>query len=428
MYTLRSFILFGMLCCFNEFQAQFSPQRLFEKDLPKKIKFNTDPQNTKYKDEPFVYKDSSMNMVHAVWTQFDDYKSKNKKDLSVIYYANSSDSGRTWTQSKQVNRLAGDCLNGDSTLKGPMIGIGMKGELYITWAGPSGLAFQRSLDHGKTWLDEEKRIAPIKNGWSYKVNGVQTNGLPQLACDLSKSEFSGRIYVCWGDEKAGEKNKDVFLVYSDDKGESWTEPILVTFHPNHKEQFCPRLQVDPKTGKLYILYFDKQNSYSGEYSDLYLAQSENGGLKFDYYQLNQFTFKFNSNYHALEYTNQIIKAYWMQATKADRFGYFSVSINDSSILAYQAKWNAKEMKIERNFMFSQNIKIDYEISNNSIVTAVLTKPLDSKFEKILFENKRCFAGKNKFDIDTKIVKLPRDTYILSFYYLGRNSFVWIIAE
>jgi hypothetical protein len=39
--------------------------------------------------------------------------------------------------------------------------VGKNGEVFVCWAGEKGLAFQRSLDSGKTWLKEEKIINTI---------------------------------------------------------------------------------------------------------------------------------------------------------------------------------------------------------------------------------------------------------------------------
>ena len=429
MYTLRNilfFIVLGFYC--KELNAQFineiGPQLLHVK----KENYKIDPNNTKRKDLPFVFKDVMGNTLHATWTQFDKYKSKDKRHLSVIYYAASNDSGKTWTQPKQLNKFAGNCSDGDSTVKGPRLCKGPKGEIYATWAGPKGLAFQRSLDTGKTWLPEEKIVAALKGGWTCKVNGITTDGLAQLVCDTGSSEFKGRIYVCWSDEKNGEKNKDVFLVYSDDKGETWTDPILLSYHPNHKEQFSPRMLLEPTTGKLFVLYFDKQNDFSGKYCDLYLAVSGNGGLKFDYFRLNEIPFQFNANFHELILEDKKMYPIWLQVSGEKRFGYFTVNFNDSNIMAYNEREMKAEMLIERSFSFAERIQIDFTLHNNTELTAVITKPLEPKFEKIVVEKKRCFAGKNNITVDTKNLKLPKDNYVLSLYYSGRNTFVWIVAE
>ncbi len=394
--------------------------------VPAKGGLLIDQQNKKYKDPAQLYFDAKRHLWHATWTQFDNYKSKSKQDVSVIYYAQSLE-GSAWSSSKQINTFNGDCLDGDSTVKGAMPCVGKEGEVYVCWAGSKGLAFQRSLDSGKTWLKEEKIINAIPKGWSSKVDGIKTNGLPVIACDLSKGEFSGRIYICWSDEKNGEKNKDVFLVYSDDQGEHWTEPILVSYRPNHKEQFKPCMKVDTLTGDVSILYFDKQNYAEGRETDLTLAISKNGGLKFEYFKLNESSFLFNSNFTDLKIENGI-KARWLQPDKSNRFVLYEVAVNDSTIASYYLNESGKDVQTERSVKFSDKIDLDCVFPNNALVNAVITKPLEPGFEKWIFKNKRVFAGKNNLVLDLKSGGIKKGNYVVTLYYNSRNSYVWITDE
>jgi len=422
----KTLLFLVLVFLFKNQHAQFHAVLTEGNYAPTDVKFLIDEQNVKRKDSPHTYFDASRGLWHATWTQFDVYKSKQKKDFSVIYYSR-SDEGKTWTTPKQLNSVNGDCLDGDSTVKGPMPCVGTKGEVYVTWAGPKGLAFQCSIDSGKTWLKEEKIINPIKGGWANKVDEIKTNGLPYIACDHSAGEFRGRIYICWSDEKNREKNKDVFLVYSDDRGEHWTEPVLVSYRPNHKNQFKPCMRVDTLTGYVYILYFDKQNYFMGKETDLYLAQSKNGGLKFDYFKINEKSFPFNSNHIELAEKNGI-QARWVQANNSKRFGLYEVTFNDSTIGTYYLEEGAKELEVERTFKFSEKISIDYMLKQNALVTAVITKPLEPGFEKLIVKDKSAFKGKNNLLIDVKTAGLKKGNYVLTLYYAGRNTFVWITED
>lgn len=411
---------------FTNHQAQFKAILTEGDFVPASTKMSIDEKNTKHKDAPHVYFDNARNLWHATWTQFDSYKSKRKEDVSVIYYARSIE-GKTWTAPKQLNVISGDCLDDDNAVKGPMPCVGIYGEVFVTWASPKGLVFQCSLDSGKTWLKEEKIIHEMKGGWSNKVDGIKTNGLPHIACDRSTKEFQGRIYITWSDEKNGEKNKDVFLVYSDDNGEHWTESILVSYRPNHQEQFAPCIKVDTLTGYVYILYFDKQNYYDGNETDIYLAVSKNGGLKFDYFKVNEHAFPYNSNFRELAYNNGICVR-WVQVDDSKRFGLYEVVVNDSAIGSYYLRENQQELEIERSFTFSDKINIDFNIKRNAFLTAVITKPLEPGFERIMVKEKRMYEGKNSLLIDTKAAGLKKGNYVLTLYYNGRNTFVWINEE
>ena len=419
-------ILLLMFCLPGLQKAQFRSVLIEGDYAPIETKLTAEELNIKHRDAPHLYFDSGRGFWHATWTQFDAYKSKKKKDVSVIYYSR-SDEGKTWTTPRQLNTIFGDCLDGDSTVKGPMPCLGPSGEIYVTWASPKGLAFQCSSDSGKTWMKEEKIINPIKNGWACKVDGIKTNGLPFISCDLSKGEFRGRIYICWSDEKNGVRNKDVFLVYSDDKGENWTEPILVTYRPNHKEQFKPCMKVDTLTGFVYIAYFDKQNYFSGKDTDISLALSKNGGLKFDYFKVNELPFSYNSNFLGLT-DNNGIRPRWVQVDGSRRFGLYEVAVNDTTIGEYYLKESAEDIELERSFKFADKISLDYKLKHNAIVTAVITKPLEPGYEKVVVKDLRAYEGKNTLLIDTKANNLKKGNYVLTLYYNNRNAFVWITEE
>ncbi|WP_317899579.1 sialidase family protein [Aurantibacillus circumpalustris] len=422
----KSFYFSLLIFLFLKHQAQFQAVLTEGDFIPASTKMSIDEKNTKHKDAPHVYFDNTRNLWHATWTQFDSYKSKRKEDLSVVYYARSIE-GKTWTSPKQLNSTFGDCSDDDNTLKGPMPSVGSGGEIYVTWIGPKGLMFQCSRDSGTTWLKEEKIINPVKGGWASKVDEIKTNGLPFITCDNSNGEFKGRVYITWSDEKNGEKNKDVFLVYSDDSGEHWTEPILVSYRPNHKEQFMPSIKVDSLTGYVYILYFDKQNFYSGKETDLTLALSKNGGLKFDYFKINEHPFLFNANFHEI-IDNNGIRVRWVQAVESNRFDLYEVLVNDSSIGHYYLSEESKEMEIERSFKFADKITLDFTVKQNAFITAVITKPLEPGFEKLVVKEKRVFEGKNSMSIDMKLNGLKKGNYVLTLYYNSRNTFVWINEE
>lgn len=387
----------------------------------------------KVQDKHWACVDERTNTIHVSWTQFDVYESSDPKDTSIIRYSNSKDGGVTWTEPKKISAFTGDCVDSDNTVEGATPCIGPNGEIYIAWAGPKGLVFQRSLDGGITFLKEEKIIAPIKNGWDYKINGVQrANGLPFTACDNSTGPNRGRIYICWGDEKNGEKNKDVFLVYSDDKGETWTEPILITYRPNHKEQFMPFMTVDQKTGYLYVLYYDRQNYADNLNTDIYLAVSKNGGLKFDQYKVNETSFKpakdvFFGDYIGLSVVKNNIRPIWMQMDEKKQLSIYTAIINDSALANYKKNY-VNEVTLEKTFKYEPKLKINYTANNNIVLTAAITKPLDASFEKIVVKDLKVKKGNNVLTINSKKLGLPKGNYVLTLYYNGTNEFVWITEE
>ena len=387
----------------------------------------------KVQDKHWACVDEKTNTIHVSWTQFDIYNSSDPKDTSIILYSNSKDAGVTWAEPKRISAFAGDCKDSDNTVEGAVPCMGPNGEVYIAWAGPKGLVFQKSLDGGKTFLKEEKIISSIKNGWDYNVNGVsRANGLPFTICDLSTGANRGRIYICWGDEKNGETNKDVFIVYSDDKGETWSDPIIVTYRPNHKEQFMPYITIDQKTGFVYVLYYDRQNYMDNTTTDIYLAVSKNGGLKFEYFKINETSFKavkniFFGDYVGVSAVNGIVRPIWMQIGEDKKLCIYTAIINDSVLANYQIK-DVNQIKIEKMIKYQAKMKINYLVETSGVITASITKPLEPGFEKIVIKDKKVNKGANQFSINAKRLKLPKGNYVLTLYFNNRNEFIWITEE
>jgi hypothetical protein len=388
----------------------------------------------KVQDKHWAFVDKKTNTIHVTWTQFDKYESKEPGDSSIIRYSNSKDGGQTWAEPKKISYYKGDCLDSDNTVEGATPCMGPNSEVYVAWAGPKGLTFTKSLDGGKTFLEKETVINPIKNGWDYNVDGVsRCNGLPFTACDLSNSVHRGRIYVCWGDEKNGEKNKDVFIVYSDDKGETWTEPILVTYHPNHKEQFMPFMTIDQSTGYLYLLYYDRQNFATEAFTDVSMAVSKNGGLKFNYYKINQTSFKpdkevFFGDYIGLSAVNNLIRPIWMQMNYKKELSIYTAIINDTLLNNYDLINSKKEIELQKQITFSDKIKIEFNSSIKTNATIAFYKPLEASYEKIIYKSLKLKKGKNTLSINTKKLGIEKDNYMLFFYYNNTNQYSWIIKE
>ncbi len=390
--------------------------------------------NKKVQDKHWACVDKKTNTIHVTWTQFDKYESKDVTDSSIIQYSNSKNGGQTWAEPKKISFYNGDCLDSDNTVEGATPCMGPNGEIYVAWAGPKGLVFTKSIDGGHTFLQKETIITLIKNGWNYNVDGLQrSNGLPFTACDLSNGEHNGRIYISWGDEKNGEKNKDIFIVYSDDKGETWTEPILVTYHPNHKEQFMPFMTVDQTTGYLYLLYYNRQNFAEGALTDVYMAISKNGGVKFEYYKVNEKSFKpaskiFFGDYIGLSAVNSAVRPIWMQMDDKKQLSIYTAIINDTILNNYNLLNSKQKIQLQKQLVFADNIKVEINSDIKTIATIALYKPLDAAFEKIIFKNKKLKKGKNNISINTKKLGLEKDNYMLFVYYNTTNQYSWILKE
>src|ERR1044071_1040239 len=83
---------------------------------------------------------------YLAWTRFDVYGSADPEHHSQIYFSRSTDQGQTFTMPIRISDTGGDCLDGDNTVEGAVPAVGPNGEVYVVWAGPLGLVFDKSLD------------------------------------------------------------------------------------------------------------------------------------------------------------------------------------------------------------------------------------------------------------------------------------------
>ncbi len=217
--------------------------------------------------------------VYASWTDFSKYGSQDSKDSSVIVFSRSTNRGETFEKFVRVSDVAGDALDDDNTMEGAVTAVGTNGEIFMCWAGPKGLYFDRSFDGGVTW-GKDKILTSTPGGWAFDMSGIsRCNGLPVTCCDISNSKYRGTIYVNWADHRNGDP--DVFILKSTDRGVTWSAPIRVNDDPvgNGKAQFFSWMSVDPKTGEIAVVFYDRRNR-GGDTTDVYLARSIDGGATF----------------------------------------------------------------------------------------------------------------------------------------------------
>ena len=224
-----------------------------------------------------------------LWTQFDQYGSDNEAHKSRIMLAQSKD-GKKWSGPVRVSQ-EGDCANDDLTPRGGNAVVSKDGYMVSAWAYDQKLYVDRSFDKGRTWLSNDIEAAKQPGGSVLEIPGLSTaNGLPTLLIDQSSGRFAGSLYLIWADQKNGEEDTDIWCSRSLNYGDSWTPPVRVNNDEKGSHQFMPAGVLDPSTGKLYIVYYDRRRQ-EDEKTDIYLAYSTDQGSTFSSVKISENPFQ-----------------------------------------------------------------------------------------------------------------------------------------
>lgn len=242
------------------------------------------------------------NNLYMAWTEFDKYGSSNPNDSTQILFSRSTDFGDTWSIPVRISDRGGDCVDSDNTVEGAVPAVGPNGEIYISWAGPLGIMFDKSTDEGKTF-GKDIFITSQFGGWDFAVPEIyRCNGLPVTVCDISNSPYRGHIYVLWSDQRNGVDNTDVFLIESTDGGKTWGENRRVNNDTSGRHQFFPWITIDPFTGIIYIVFYDRRNT-AGDATEVYVARSRDGGESFENFKVSESPFTPRSSIFFGDYIN-----------------------------------------------------------------------------------------------------------------------------
>ncbi|NOX46817.1 MAG: T9SS type A sorting domain-containing protein [Chlorobi bacterium] len=296
----------------------------------------------KVQDKEWAVVDWTNNNIYVSWTEFDVYGPFNPgsvtpEDSSRIMFSKSLDGGTTWSEAQKINQVSGDVWDSDETVEGAVPAVGPNGEVYVAWAGPEGLVFDRSTDQGETWLDEDIFVSDIPDGWDYGIPGIsRANGLPITVCDLSGGDYHGNIYINWSDQRNGEDDTDVWMAKSTDGGNTWSEAKRVNDDPSGKQQFFTWMAIDQATGYLWFVWYDRR-AYTDNNTDVYMALSKDGGESFINFKVSEEPFLPMNNVFFGDYTNvsvhnNVVRPIWARLQNGN-LSVLTAIVDAESIIA-----------------------------------------------------------------------------------------------
>jgi hypothetical protein len=372
---------------------------------------------TKAQDKSWAVVDPQTNVIYCTWTQFDEYGVPTPTDSSIILFAKSTDNGQTWSALQRLNKIAGNCYDSDSTVEGAVPTVGTNGEVYVSWASLEGLKFDRSLDGGNTWLDDDIFVSDQPGGWDLTVPGIQRcNGLPVTDCDRSNSPYKGNIYINWSDQRNGTTDTDIWLSKSTDGGNTWCAPKRVNNDPAGKQQFFTWMTVDQVTGYIWFVFYDRRN-YTDNKTDVYMAVSKDGGDTFTNFKISSSYFTPNAgvfigDYNNVSAYNNIVRPIWTRMSG----GSVSVwtAIIDSTLVGIDNPGVTYDFALEQNSPnpFSDNTFISFKLHHECIASLKVHDIMGREIATII-ENEKLPAGRHTRQFDASGYDLKSGVYYFS---------------
>jgi len=378
----------------------------------------------KAQDKQWAIVDRKSNAIYVTWTQFDDYGSTHTKHKSKIRFTKSTDGGDTWTDPVVINEINGDCIDDDDTVEGAVPAVGPNGEIYVAWAGPAGIVFDKSTDGGETWLDNDIFIDEMPGGWAYDIPGImRANGMPVTLCDLSGGPNHGTIYVNWSDQRNGVDDTDIWLSKSTDAGESWSDPVRINNDPAGKQQFFTWMAIDQTNGKLYFIFYDRRN-YSDRQTDVYMAKSDDGGKTFINFKISESPFVPNSDIFFGDYTNisahnDIVRPIWTRLHEGDLSVWTAiVDVNNITSIKEEQSSGPEKTDLVSNYPnpFVDKTYLSFKLHKKAQISLKIYNVLGKQVASII-DNRNYGMGKYIESFSPQKLNLSAGTY----YYILKKD-------
>lgn len=228
-------------------------------------------------DKPYIVADKSHGShagnLYVAWTRWSLVDSR-------IVFSRSTDDGKTWSRAREIDSHPGLPRDDNGALEGFDGAVGADSTLYAVWSYGNYIQFTTSTDGGKTFHPVKNIIhtAPIM----FAVEDFErANGFPQIAVDTRSGDSKhAHLYLTWSDYRNGDI--DVFCSTSTDGGRKWGAPVRVNNDPIHDgaDQFFQWLTVDPVSGAVSVIFYDRRYDPGNHKTFVTLARSTDGGKSF----------------------------------------------------------------------------------------------------------------------------------------------------
>jgi hypothetical protein len=232
-----------------------------------------------FEDKPYFVADTSKSRyagnLYVGWTRW-------TLTDSQMLFSRSTDDGVTWSQPIEIARDRGLPRDDNGALEGFDGTVGPDGTVYGVWAERDKIELVESHNGGSSFSRARDILgtAPIM----FAVDGMdRANGFPQIALDPRGGSRGGSMFVTWSDYRNGEI--DIFCSVSTDHGRTWGAPVKVNNDPVHNgaDHFFQWLAVDPVSGAVNVVFYDRRQDSDNKNQMVVLARSTDAGKTFANY-------------------------------------------------------------------------------------------------------------------------------------------------
>ncbi len=267
-----------------------------------------------FEDKPYIVTDNTegpfAGNIYVGWTHF-------TLDESLIYFSRSTDGGATWSEPLRISTAPGLPRDDNGSVEGFDGAVGPDGTLYVVWSDGAHIVFTSSRDGGKHF-DRSRPVVETAASYFNPENVYRADGFPQIAIDPRGGKRGGPLYVSWSDYRNGDI--DIFVSFSTNHGHTWSPAVRVNDDPVHDgaDQFFQWMAVDPMTGDVYVVFYDRRGDRDNQKATVTLAQSTDGGRTFQNYAWTEQAFDqqkiFIGDYTGLAALNGCVYGIWTEAT------------------------------------------------------------------------------------------------------------------
>lgn len=189
----------------------------------------------------------------------------------------STDAGASWSGLQSVK----------TDMQFPSEAVGVGGALFV--AGADDITWQTeyvnvSTDGGQTFSSHTAYMFQSATGFPCPTSGytgVPYENMTTAGLDADRSLGpNGRVYLAVIDKRSGQSHYHVWVVSSDDVGQTWSAPVQADDDlADAREHAFPSLAVSPGAGDVHVFYYDYVAGAGGSLSYRQeIASSEDHGI------------------------------------------------------------------------------------------------------------------------------------------------------